>query len=156
MWPNPQETEDLVTLTEKILHEKHYLCSVNITNFKWFHRKILKQAYAETGTVQITEAVVRGCSSKWVFLTLSWWRPLLYRNQSIDLLYKSMDWFLYNNGLRHERVKSCANFTKTPVLPSLFSKVTGLKTWRCFLVKLAKSLRTLFFTVQLRWLLLRL
>ena len=26
------------------------------------------------------------------------------RNQSIDLLPKSMDWFLYDNGLRHERV----------------------------------------------------
>ena len=39
-------------------------------------------------------------------LTLSWRRPLSYRNQSIDLLRKSMDWVLYDNGLRHERVKS--------------------------------------------------
>ena len=31
-------------------------------------------------------------------------RPLLYRNQAIDLLWKSMDWFLYDNDLRHERV----------------------------------------------------
>ena len=38
-------------------------------------------------------------------LTLSWRRPLSYRNQSIDLIRKSMDWFLYDNGLRHERVK---------------------------------------------------
>ena len=37
-------------------------------------------------------------------LTLSRRRPLSYRNQSIDLLCKSMDWFLYDNGLRHERV----------------------------------------------------
>ena len=37
-------------------------------------------------------------------LTLSRRRPLSYRNQSIDLLYKSMDWFQYDNGLRHERV----------------------------------------------------
>ena len=41
-----------------------------------------------------------------VYLTLSWRRPLSYRNQSIDLLRKSMDWFLYDNGLRHERVKT--------------------------------------------------
>ena len=27
------------------------------------------------------------------------------RNQSIDLESKSMDWFLYDNGIRHERVK---------------------------------------------------
>ena len=37
-------------------------------------------------------------------LTLSWRRPLSYRNQSIDLQSKSVDWFLYDNGLRHERV----------------------------------------------------
>ena len=29
----------------------------------------------------------------------------LYRNQSIDLPRKSMDWFLYDIGLHHERVK---------------------------------------------------
>ena len=33
-----------------------------------------------------------------------WRRQLSYRNQSIDLQSKSMDWFLYDNGLRHERV----------------------------------------------------
>ena len=38
-------------------------------------------------------------------LTLSWRRPLSCRNKSIYLLCKSMDWFLYDNGLRHERVK---------------------------------------------------
>ena len=35
-------------------------------------------------------------------LTLSWRRPLSYRNQSTDLPPKSMDWFLYDNGLHHE------------------------------------------------------
>ena len=38
-------------------------------------------------------------------LTLSRRRPLWYRNQYIGLLRKSMDWFLYDNGLRLERVK---------------------------------------------------
>ena len=38
-------------------------------------------------------------------LTLSRRRPMSYRNQSFDLLRKSMDWFLYDIGLRHERVK---------------------------------------------------
>ena len=37
-------------------------------------------------------------------LTLSWRRPLSYRKQFIDLQSKSMDWFLYDNGLRHEKV----------------------------------------------------
>ena len=42
----------------------------------------------------------------WVsfMLTLSWRRFLSYRNQSIDLLSKSVDWFLYDRNLRHERV----------------------------------------------------
>ena len=39
------------------------------------------------------------------YLTLSWRRPLSYKNQFIDLLFKSVDWFLYNNALHHERVK---------------------------------------------------
>ena len=39
------------------------------------------------------------------FLTLSWRRPLSYRNQSIDLGSEPMDWFLYDNDLRHERLK---------------------------------------------------
>ena len=38
-------------------------------------------------------------------LTLSRRRPISYRNQSTDLLRKSMDWFLYDIGLRPERVK---------------------------------------------------
>ena len=37
-------------------------------------------------------------------LALSCRRPLSYRNQSIDLQSKSMDWFLYDNDLRLERV----------------------------------------------------
>ena len=41
-----------------------------------------------------------------IYLTLSWRRPLSYRNQSIDLQSKSMDCFLYDNGLCHERVNA--------------------------------------------------
>ena len=40
-------------------------------------------------------------------LNLSWWRSLSYRNQSIDFLRRSMDWFLYDNGLLNERIKKC-------------------------------------------------
>ena len=37
-------------------------------------------------------------------LTLSWQRSILGRNQSIHLLCKSMDWFIYGD-LRHERFR---------------------------------------------------
>ena len=40
-----------------------------------------------------------------IFLTLSWLKSLLYKNQFIDLLCKSVDWFLYDTDLLHERVK---------------------------------------------------
>ena len=46
------------------------------------------------------------CFSEHLFLTLSWRRLLSYRNQPIDLQNKSMDCFLYDNGLRHERVQN--------------------------------------------------
>ena len=38
-------------------------------------------------------------------ITLSWRRSLSYRNQLIDLQNKSMDWFLYDRDLCHERVE---------------------------------------------------
>ena len=44
-------------------------------------------------------------------LTLSWRRPLSYRNQSTDLQSKSMDWFLYDNSLRHERNTEYGHFS---------------------------------------------
>ena len=40
-------------------------------------------------------------------LILSWRRSLSYRNQFIDMLSKSMEWFLYDRDLRHEKV-SCS------------------------------------------------
>ena len=42
---------------------------------------------------------------KLLFLTLSWRRFLSYRNQFSELLCKSMDWFLYDGDLCHEKVK---------------------------------------------------
>ena len=39
-------------------------------------------------------------------LTLLWRRSLSYRNQFIDLLWKSIDWFLYDRDPRHERIKT--------------------------------------------------
>ena len=60
-----------------------------------------------------------------IYLTLSRRRPLSYRKQSIDLLRKSMNWFLYDNSLRLERVKcSCRGFRCSNIRshPVVFSK----------------------------------
>ena len=56
-----------------------------------------------------------------------------YRNQSIDLQRKSMDWFLYDNGLRHERLNwkinlqdalaTCLDFIKIYITKALGNKL---------------------------------
>ena len=69
----------------------------NIHHSKYFCK------YSENGTKTLIIWNNNFFSS--VVLTLSWRKPLSYRNQSIDLLCKSMEWFLYDNGLRHERIK---------------------------------------------------
>ena len=71
-------------------------------------------------------------------LTLSWWRPLSYGNQSIDLLRKSMEWFLFDNGLRHERVKNVGKANKFIFLTPhfvLFSSINDL-AWKVFFLVL--------------------
>ena len=49
-------------------------------------------------------------------LTLSWRKPLSYRNQTIDLRNKSLDWFLYDNSLRHKRVDRVIIFLRLIIL----------------------------------------
>ena len=58
---------------------------------------------------------------KMVVLTISWRRSLSYRNQSIGLLWKSMDWFLYDGDLHHERVKEFLSL-KLKILLSFLTK----------------------------------
>ena len=43
-------------------------------------------------------------------LILSWGRSLSYRNQSINLQSKLMDWFLYDRDFRHERATAVLEF----------------------------------------------
>ena len=75
---------DLLTFTKEIYHGKlHFLYS---------------DPTLKTQKYNVLDTFVRS-------LTLSWRRPSSYRNQSINLLRKSVDWFLYDNGLYHERVK---------------------------------------------------
>ena len=45
-------------------------------------------------------------------LTLSWWRPLSYRNQSIDLWSKSTEWFLYITASVMKGLRLCLDSSK--------------------------------------------
>ena len=61
-------------------------------------------------------------------LTFSWRRFLSYRNQSTDLLYKSIDWFLYDRDICHERVKSEIRNSVTLFSATLNSATCGSAT----------------------------
>ena len=52
-----------------------------------------------------------------IFSTLSWRRSLSHRNQSNDLLCKSMGQFLYDRNLRHERYKDRSNLGSVSLRP---------------------------------------
>ena len=54
----------------------------------------------------LVEITIQSSGNIWYILTPSLRRFLSYRNQSIDLLCKSMNWFLYDRDLRHERINS--------------------------------------------------
>ena len=69
-------------------------------NFAKFLRPILKNI-CERLLLNFVYHTFHLATSLTSFMT----RAVSYRNQSIDLQCKSIDWFLYNNGLRHERVK---------------------------------------------------
>ena len=47
------------------------------------------------------------------FMTFSWRRYLLYRNQTIDFLSNLMDWFQDNRDLRDEILKRFTNGAMT-------------------------------------------
>ena len=87
---------------------------------------------------------------QFVALTLSWRRPLPYRNQSINLLRKSMDWFLHDNGLRHERVNGhaiCTCMQKINFIPLVVFEITKFKNRTIWLANsiFAFNSRTRFF-----------
>ena len=64
-------------------------------------------------------------------LTLLWRRPLLYRKQSIGFQSESMDWFLYNRELRHERVKEETHSELCDFLPlTISTKNSVLDVWQ--------------------------
>ena len=91
-------------------------------------------------------------------LTLSWRRPISYRNQSTELRSKSMDWFLYDIGLRHERVKPFSKFWKKKQSYFRLSKVNKkwsyyIKTYSCYHLK--KGFCVLPFIVKKRSMQLR-
>ena len=65
---------------------------------------------------------------------LSWRRSLPYRNQSIDLLCQSMDWFLYDMDLHHEgfKVKNKSSKTRITSMDNFLWLVQNGNKWTTF------------------------
>ena len=90
MWPNPQETADLVTFTEEIPNGKlHFLCSVkfekwskklidlicfNITVLQYFSKGIIKNFVTSSNSMQLASFNNLNFDSN----ILSWYSLLLY------------------------------------------------------------------------------
>ena len=102
--------------TEKRLH--HFLITLEVFKIEiglhHFLKTHLRHHFLETHILETSlpwkVLILKNDSITFLRLvSLSWWRRLSYRNQSIDLQSKSMDWFLYDNSLHHERVKVFQN-----------------------------------------------
>ena len=76
----------------------------NVIVLKFSEKFSLNNSYTISKKKKITWFLDPWHSTKEQILALSWRRSLSYRNQFIDLQSKSVDWFLYDNGFRHERV----------------------------------------------------
>ena len=73
-----------------------------------------------------------------LILIYLWGKSLSYRNQSSELLWKSMDWFLYHGDLRHEVVNEFISVKDYDVSKFQKQSLGG--------VPLKRSLRKTFFT----------
>ena len=61
-----------------------------------------------------------------LLLTRSWRRSLSYRNQSIYLQSKSINWFLYDRDFRHERVQELLKDTGFRKGFPLYAEIMGV------------------------------
>ena len=108
-----------------------------------------------TGCIKLTT------TSRLFTLTLPCRRPTPYRHQSTNLQSKSMDWFLCDRDLRHERINSycfCGpNFIHVNtcnIYPILTYCNKTLNLWRHFLLTLLRrrSKRHFNWLLSIRWL----
>ena len=104
IWPNIKKSQNIMTMIvdSSFRHSKTPKDIYKL--FSAFFRKIFCRGWAIKGMSYYNDMWSK--SEMKLRLTLSWRRLLSYRNQSTDLRSKSMDWFLYDNGLRHERINS--------------------------------------------------
>ena len=86
-------------------HEKHPFCGVSCSWASSADELLFEWNASATICFQTARHTTA--------LNPPWRRPLSYRNQSIELWSKSMDWFPYGNRLRHERANMPNHLTST-------------------------------------------
>ena len=95
----------LSKITCRILTES-VMVFIDIFSFLELHISCMRRACLhELSLSNILDKMFLAAPAFWCSLTLSWQRFLPYKNHSIDFLFKSMDWFLYDRDFRRERVK---------------------------------------------------
>ena len=78
--------------------EKELMLFTNILSKK--NKKLLFHKKTQPSLETIFTGISFLNCFRFILLTLSWQRPLSYRNQSIALQSKSMDWLLYSKDLK--------------------------------------------------------
>ena len=84
--------------------------------------KLCKWYQIAQRTIYFTHQSITDYPSKNQILSLSWRRSLSYRNHSMDLHSKSINWFLYDRVLRHERVKTVIFFQQLMLFDEFMMK----------------------------------
>ena len=84
---------------------------LKLVNNQRSHHTEISQLNQPVDWLAVNQLVVSAWWEYWL-LTLSWRRSFSFRNQSIDFQSKSMDWFIYDRDLCHERVKGLIQYSK--------------------------------------------
>ena len=110
---------------------QHFFWNYTYANLKIFSQwGRIKCMYPVTLKNRELDFFTKVFSPGWLsVLTFSWRRPLSYRNQSIDLRSKSMDWFLCDNGLRYVKGTFHSKPTLRMVPSQYFKLFSTLKIW---------------------------
>ena len=106
-WPEKRNYKVLNIVWDAVFHIKNLLI-VSSLQINVFGNQLKENLKVNNKNTRVSLNLIPSYQQsrrKVLKLTLSWRRLLPYINQSIDLQSKSMDWFLYGNGLRHERIK---------------------------------------------------
>ena len=94
---------------KSFIYSHFHFCSINLDSLLHNKKRISFLSWTPPQYILKSSSTVLliypGKQALTQSLKLSWRRSVPFRNQPINLLYESMDWFLYDRDLRHESIK---------------------------------------------------